>query len=133
MLIGWATQARLRRLVVQQLTRSNERQGLLVDAIRGAEAIRAANAAWRFSSEWQAITASIDAYSIQQKATHSAMATTIGSLSTVAYVAAVVVGVWQGEAGHLSMGAIVACSSLGGRATGDAVAADGQPHPGGRD
>ena len=115
MLIGWATQARLRRLVVQQLTRSNERQGLLVDAIRGAEAIRAANAAWRFSSEWQAITASIDAYSIQQKATHSAMATTIGSLSTVAYVAAVVVGVWQVEAGHLSMGAIVACSILGGR------------------
>jgi len=115
LLLGWATQRRLRRLMQQQLVRSNERQGLLVDAIRGAESIRAGNAGWRFAEEWQAITASIDAYGIRQKAIANFSSVSTGSLSTAAYVAAVVVGVWQIEAGLLTMGGLVACSILGGR------------------
>jgi ATP-binding cassette, subfamily C, bacterial LapB len=115
LLLGLTTQVRLRDLLRRQLQRHNERQGVLVDAIRGAESIRANNATWRFSEEWQAITASIDGYSIQQKAINSFSTVTTGSLSTVAYVAAVVVGVWQIEAGLLTMGGLIACSILGGR------------------
>lgn len=95
--------------------RSNERQGLLVDTIRGAETIRANNAGWRFAQEWQNVTASIDGYSIQQRAVSSFSSVSTGSLSTLAYVAAVVVGVWQIEAGLLTMGGLIACSILGGR------------------
>ena len=87
----------------------------MVDAIRGAESIRANNATWRFSEEWQAITASIDGYNIQQKAINNFSTVTTGSLSTLAYVSAVVVGVWQIEAGLLTMGGLIACSILGGR------------------
>jgi len=113
--LGLITQMRLRHLLRQQIMRSNERQGVLVDAIRGAESIRANNAAWRFSEQWQAITASIDGYHIQQKAINSFSAITTGSLSSLAYVMAVVVGVWQIEAGLLTMGGMIACSILGGR------------------
>ena len=115
LLLGLTTQVRLRDLLRRQLQRHNERQGVLVDTIRGAESIRANNATWRFSEEWQAITASIDGYSIQQKAINSFSSVTTGSLSTLAYVAAVVVGVWQIEAGLLTMGGLIACSILGGR------------------
>lgn len=115
LLLGYVTQVRLRDLLRSQLQRHNERQGLLVDTIRGAESIRANHAAWRFSEEWQAITASIDAYSIQQKAISNFSVVTTSSLSTFAYVAALVVGVWQIEAGLLTMGALVACSIVGGR------------------
>ena len=113
--IGLVAQMRLRHLLKMQIIRHNERQGLLVDTIRGAESIRASNAAWRFSEEWQAITASIDGYSIQQKAISNFSTVTSGSLSTLAYVSAVVVGVWQIEAGLLTTGGLVACSILGGR------------------
>ncbi len=113
--LGLITQMRLRNLMRKQLMRSNERQGVLVDAIRGAESIRANNATWRFSEEWQAITASIDGYNIQQKAINNFSTVTTGSLSTLAYVSAVVVGVWQIEAGLLTMGGLIACSILGGR------------------
>lgn len=115
LLLGLATQVLLRDLLKNQLMRHNERQGVLVDAIRGAESIRASNATWRFSEEWKAITASIDGYNIQQKAINSFSTVTTGSLSSLGYVAAVVVGVWQIQAGLLTMGGLIACSILSGR------------------
>jgi ATP-binding cassette subfamily C protein LapB len=42
-------------------------------------------------------------------------AVTTSSLSIVAYVSGVVVGVWQIEAGLLTMGGLIACTILGGR------------------
>lgn len=114
-LLGLYTRLRLRRLTHQQMLRSNERQGLLVDTIRGAETIRASNAGWRFAQDWQTLSQSIAGYSIQQKALAHFSGTTTGSLSTLAYVAAIVVGVWQVEAGNLTMGGMIACSILGGR------------------
>ncbi len=113
--LGWLTQKRLRRLMKNQMIRSNERQGLLVDAIQGTESIRANNAAWRFSEQWKDITTSISRYNIQQKAISNFATVTTGSLSTTAYVSALVVGVGQIEAGNLTMGALIACSILGGR------------------
>ena len=113
--LGWMTQRRLRRLLKQQMMRSNERQGLLVDAIKGAESIRANNATWRFSAQWQEITQTISSYNIRQKAISNFATVSTGSLSTAAYISAIVVGVGQIEAGNLTMGALIACSILGGR------------------
>lgn len=113
--LGWVTQKRLRRLMREQMIRSHERQGLLVDAIQGCESIRSNNATWHFSEQWQEVTTSISRYNIQQKAISNLATVTTGSLSTVAYVSAIVVGVGQIEAGHLTMGALIACSILGGR------------------
>ena len=115
LLLGFLTQRRLRNLVQAQLSRGNERQGLLVDSIRGAESIRANNAGWRFAGEWREITASINRYAIQQRAISSLSSVTTTSLSTVAYVSAVVIGVWQIEAGLLTMGGLIACTIIGGR------------------
>jgi ATP-binding cassette subfamily C protein LapB len=113
--LGLVAQQKLRHLLKHQMQRQNERQGVLVDAIRGAESIRAANASWRFADDWQSITNSIDAYNIQQKAISQFSTVTIGSLSSLAYVAAIVVGVWQVEAGLLTAGGMIACSIIGGR------------------
>ena len=115
LLLGWLTQMRLRRLLRKQMMRANERQGMLVDTIRGAETIRANNATWRFAEQWQAITASVSRYSIRQKAISSFATVTTGSLASIAYVSAVVVGVTLIEAGELTMGALIASSILGGR------------------
>jgi ATP-binding cassette, subfamily C, bacterial LapB len=115
LLMGWWSQMRLSELMRLQLQRSNERQGVLVDAIRGAESIRAGNATWRFSEQWQAITASMSRYQIQQKAIVNMSSVSASSLSTLAYVAALVVGVGVIAEGHMTAGALIACSILGGR------------------
>lgn len=114
-LLGVVTQIRLRTLIKKQILRSNERQGLLIDVIRGSETIRANNAGWRFSSEWEQITQSLAGYQVHQKTISQVSTATTGSLSTIAYVSAVVVGVFQIEAGNLTMGGMIACSILGGR------------------
>ena len=114
-LLGLVTQWRLKGLARDQLSRSNERQGLLVDSIRGAESIRANNAANRFADEWRQLTQSINRYGIAQRAFSSLSSVTTSSLSVTAYVAGVVVGVTQIEAGLLTMGGLIACTILGGR------------------
>ena len=114
-LLGLVTQWRLKGLARDQLSRSNERQGLLVDSIRGAESIRSNNAANRFVGEWRQLTQSINRYGIAQRAFSSLSSVTTSSLSVTAYVAGVVVGVTQIEAGLLTMGGLIACTILGGR------------------
>ncbi|MGX9416318.1 ATP-binding cassette domain-containing protein [Vibrio sp. WJH972] len=118
LLIGLFAQARLRSLAKERMIRSNERQGLLVDVIRGSESIRASGASWRFSDQWKDITRSISGYNITQKDISNRTINVVGSLSSLAYVAAIVVGVGQIESGNLSMGALIGCSILGGRVIG---------------
>jgi len=110
--LGLVAQWRLRGLARDQLSRSNERQGLLVDSIRGAESIRANNAGTRFAGEWRELTQSINRYGIAQRAFSSLSAVTTSSLSVTAYVAVVVVGVAQIEAGLLTTGGLIAWRCL---------------------
>jgi len=115
LILGLVIQITLRKITKQALIRSNERQGILVDSIKGSEAIRAVNAGWRFADEWKEVTRSINAYSMKQKTYSNLGTSTTGSLSTLAYIAAIAVGVTQIEQGELTMGALIACSILGGR------------------
>ena len=114
-ILGIYTQKRLKNLMLSQMMRTNDRQGMLVDAIQGTESIRASNASWRFSKDWADISGSIAGYSVQQKAISSFATNTTATLASVAYVSALVVGVGQIASGNLTMGALIACSILGGR------------------
>lgn len=118
LLLGMYTRLRLRRLAHRQMQRSHERQGLLVDSIRGAEAIRASHAGRRFAQDWQELSGAIADCTVQQKAWLHFSATTMASLGTLVHVAALAVGVAQIEAGQLSIGGMIACTILGARVIG---------------
>lgn len=113
--LAWIAKVRLAHLTRQELQRSYERHGMLVDAIQGAETIQANGSGWRFADAWAEITESISNYSVKNKHISSTTLTTVGSLSTLAYVLGAVVGVHAIEAGTLTMGGLIASSLLGGR------------------
>lgn len=113
--LGWVAQTRLRDLAHEEIQRGHERHGLLVDTIQGAETIQATGGGWRFADSWRAITATMAGYSLKSKLISSTTVTTTGSLGTIAYVAAIIVGVALIEAGDLTIGGLVACTILGGR------------------
>lgn len=115
LLLGWVAKERLSLLTRNELQRSYERHGMLVDTIQGAETIQASASGWRFADNWAAITATISNYSLKNKHISSTTMTTVSSLSSLAYVLAIVVGVSAIESGSLTMGGLIACSILGGR------------------
>jgi ATP-binding cassette, subfamily C, bacterial LapB len=115
---GLWTFLRLRHLTEKIVTKSHEKQGFLVDAVRGSETIRAARAGWRFADGWAGLQDLIGIYDIQQKDVRNSSSNFQGALAGLANIAAVVVGVFEVAQGNMSQGAMVAVSILGGRILG---------------
>lgn len=115
LVFGWYAQCRLRDLAHQEIQRGQERHGLLVDAIQGAETIQSCGGAWRFADSWRTITRSMAGYSLKSRLISNTTTVTTGSLGTIAYIAAICVGVTQIESGVMTTGAMVACTILGGK------------------
>lgn len=115
--IGFFAQKRLRILAQQEMQRSNERQGLLIDTLQGAETILSSGSSWRFAETWQAITRAMAGYSLKSRDITATSMTTAATLGQLAYVLAIVVGVYAIEVGALTTGGLIACTILGGRVT----------------
>lgn len=118
LILAWLAQRRLRDLARKEVQRGHERHGLLVDTIQGAETIQSCGGGWRFADTWRVITETMSGYSLKSKMISSTATTTTGTLGTVAYISAIVVGVTRIEAGDLTTGGLIACTILGGRVIG---------------
>lgn len=115
---GIWTFVRLRHLTANIVTKSHEKQGFLVDAVRGSETIRAARAGWRFADGWAVLQDSIGVYDIQQKDVRNGSSNFQAALAGISNIAAVVVGVFEVAQGNMTQGAMIAVSILGGRILG---------------
>lgn len=110
--------ARLRGLAKRQLQAGYKRNGLLVEAIQGAETIKAFGAAWRFIERWREATVELARMSLQARSATVGAATLATTLAAIGYVAVVVMGVYLIEAGQLTLGALIASTILGARVIG---------------
>lgn len=114
-IIGWYGKRKAEKLFKEELIRSTEKQGYLVEVIQGLDVVQATNSGWRFEGHWKELNEDISHFSVKNKRLVSFVSATAGSLSTLTYLGAIVVGVFQIEAGLLTMGGLIACSILGGR------------------
>jgi len=115
LILGWVAQRRLKKLAKEEIQKGHERHGLLVEVIQGAETIQATGSGWRFAEHWKQITATMAGYGFKNKSITSTAIITTGSLGTLGYVGALVLGVTCVEAGELTTGGMIACAILGGR------------------
>lgn len=118
MIIGYVAQKQSKKLTKIITMRSNERMGVLVDTIKGAETIKSTGSGNDFKNEWNEINDSVASYSIRQKTISNSATTFSQTLGSLAYVIAIVVGVHQIAIGNMTMGSMIACSILGGRVLG---------------
>lgn len=118
MIVGYLAQKRSKKLSSIITMRSNEKLGVLVDTIKGAETLKSTGAERQLQSEWETINKSIAEYNIKHKSITQTATTLSQSLGSLAYVAAVVIGVYQISLGNMTMGSMIACSILGGRVLG---------------
>jgi ATP-binding cassette subfamily C protein LapB len=118
LIIGFIAQKRSQSLIKKLTMRSNEKMGVLVDSIRGLETIKVNGYERHLQQAWNNINQSVSEYSLAQKHISNFATTVSQSLGSFSYAAAIMIGVHQIEAGNMTMGAMIACSILGGRVLG---------------
>lgn len=114
-LLGIGAQWPLRRLSQLHVKESNERNGLLIEAIDGAEMIKATGGERQVARQWNALSEQLSADGLRMRGISNLMTGAANAIQQLAYAAMVVVGVYLIAEGKMSMGALVAGSILLGR------------------
>lgn len=115
-IVAVLTQPALDRLSRRATQEGQIKQAVLIEAIGGLETVKATNAARLLSGRWQAAMERHSQVAMNQKLL-SAMAVNVAIIAnTVSYAGVVVAGAYMIATQGLTMGALIACSILAGRA-----------------
>ena len=108
----------IERLTAENMAESNRKNGLLIEAIDGIESVKAAAGEWKMQDRYRSLTATIAVSELKLK-TITARATNLAqSIQQLNYVGLIVVGAYAISTGQLTMGGLIACSIISGRALG---------------
>src|SRR5688500_824725 len=115
-LVGWLTQPALDRLSARSLSEGFLKQSVLIETIGAIETVKASGAGPLLSERWsQAIEQHSDS-SLRQRLVAAIGINTAAAATTISYAGVVVVGAGMIAENELTMGALIACSILAGRA-----------------
>ena len=116
LIIGLSFRGSIERLTAESMTESNKKNGLLIEAIDGVESVKASNAEWKMLRNWAALTDRIAETDLRLKSISAFSSNLTQTLQQVSYVGMITVGAYLITLGELTMGALIACSIIGGRA-----------------
>lgn len=94
---------------------SNRKTGLLVEAVGGAETIKAAGDAGRMLSRWRETSLLASRHEFENRSTNERIGFVSGTCQQVSYVLLVAIGAYMAVRGDITMGAVIACSIVSGR------------------
>ena len=94
---------------------SNQKTGLLVETIEGAESIKSGQGGWRMLSRWMNTTDDARDYDLQMRNISEHSQHLAGTLQQVSYTLLVAAGALLVSRGELTLGGLIACSILSGR------------------
>jgi len=110
------TQPMMRRLSAETLGEALGKQAVLVETIGSLETVKAANAGGMLSERWDAAVQGHAGASLRQRLISTISINMAGSAQMIAYTGVVVFGVFKIADHSLTMGGLIACSILAGRA-----------------
>ncbi|MCR9221294.1 MAG: type I secretion system permease/ATPase [Alphaproteobacteria bacterium] len=115
-IVGLLMQIPMQRVVRETQRESQQKNAILIEAISGVETIKATGSEGRMQRAWETF---VDKTARSAMIAHrwSSLAMTFsGTMMQTVTVAVVVVGVYEIQQGNMSVGALVACTILSGRA-----------------
>lgn len=116
--VGLSLQGSVERNAKRSAEEAHRRNGLLIESLEGAEALKAVGAGSVISRRWRFLSEAVGASEREIRAT-TAFATNISqALQQLSYVGIVAVGSFLVAEGTLTLGALIACSILGGKSLG---------------
>lgn len=98
------------------MTESNRKNGMLIEAIDGIESIKAAHAEWKMLDHWKELTDKIGISELKMKLLSTLSTNLTQTIQQLSYVAMIAAGAYAINAGNLTMGGLIACSIISGRA-----------------
>ena len=114
--VGWLLQVPLNKVVTKSARESAQKHALLVETIVGLETIKGLGAEGRTQRNWERFVGMTAKSSQHARELSQFGQYFTGLVSQLVSVAVVVVGVYQIFDGHLTVGALIACTILTGRA-----------------
>lgn len=116
LLTGLGLQALVRRHARTQQTAANQKAGLLVEAVDGAESVKANSGEKILQSRWNALV-DLATRAERESRDHGSLAQQLAiSLQQLGYVAVIAFGAWLVADNQITMGGLLACSILSNRA-----------------
>jgi ATP-binding cassette subfamily C protein LapB len=115
-IVGALTQPAMDRLSAKAMGEGMAKQSVLVETIGGLETVKAAGAGPLLARRWDQAMENHSDSSLRQRLISSIGITTATSAGTISYAGVVIVGVGMIATQDLTMGGLIACSILAGRA-----------------
>lgn len=112
MLVGWVVQKPLAALSQLHMRESSVKNGMLIEAIDGAESIKATGGEGWFSQRWYNLSLLIAQAGLQTRFIANLAGTIANSIQQLCYALTVVAGVYAIGSGQMTMGALIACTIL---------------------
>jgi ATP-binding cassette subfamily C protein LapB len=116
LIIGLSMRGPIERYTAENMEESNKKNGLLIEAIDGAESIKAASAEWKLENRWRELTQTITTTDLKSKLLTTFSTSSTQSIQQLSYVGIIAVGAYSIVNGNLTMGGLIACSIISGRA-----------------
>ena len=115
-LAGMAFRKRLAKLTELHMQESNRKNGLLIEAIDGIESVKAAGAEWKMLDRWRSLTHLLGRDEIAIKNITNLSSNLTQTLQQLSYVGLMAAGVFAINTGDLTVGGLIACTIISGRA-----------------
>lgn len=115
-LIGFSMKGRVERYAVEHMEESNKKNGLLIEAIDGIESLKAVSAEWKIKERWRDLTLKISESDLKTKLLTSISTNSTQSVQQLSYVGIIASGAYAISQGDLTVGGLIACSIISGRA-----------------
>lgn len=115
LVIGWQARKRVNLLAAEGARMSNMKTGLLVEAVEGVETIKAGSGGWKFLSRWISVNSQTIQNDLRLRNTTESIGYLSATVQQLSYAGLVIAGAFAVMQGHMTMGALIACSILSGR------------------
>jgi ATP-binding cassette subfamily C protein LapB len=113
--IGWYYRKRVDAFAGKANVASNQKTGLLVETVEGAETIKSGQGGWRMLSRWMKTTDDAREYELQMRNISERSQHLTAAFQQFSYILLVAAGALLVSRGELTMGGLIAASILSGR------------------
>lgn len=114
--LGLAFRPKINRLSMLNLIEGNQKNGLLIEAIDGIESIKSVQGEWKLSARWHQLSEKMAENELALRKITALSGNLTQFIQQLAYVGIIAVGALAITDGKLSVGGLIACSIISGRA-----------------